>query len=305
MILDNPKSILAFDLDGTITPRNQFEIHPKGLSQLLNELSNQGHFFIPVTGKPVAYAAKLFSVNNLIDRGIIAENAGVYRKPNSQKIEVYGPSIQEMHMLRDKLGIGMEKVNVTNILIEQKEYQVAVDPDDVSILTIFTDPTYIAHRWKFNQTIDAEVLVKKIQNIITSNNWQNTLSVLPPFPDKAIQVIRKDPASGRSIDKSSLIYALNAIYPNIDIIPIAMFGDGHNDIPAMKPDKVVPITFANSHSDVLIFVKSKNGYISPYNAPEDLGVPDGLLWLAKNNFFKNDTDIVSRLITKHFPNLKK
>ncbi|MFA4827456.1 MAG: HAD-IIB family hydrolase [Candidatus Shapirobacteria bacterium] len=303
MIIDNPKSILAFDLDGTITPRNQFEIHPKGLSQLLNDLSNQGHFFIPVTGKPVAYAAKIFSANNLIDRGIIAENAGVYRKPNSQKIEIYGPSIKEMYALRDKLGIGMEKVNVTDIFIDQKKYEVAVDPDDVSILTIFTDPTYVTHRWKFNHSIEAELLVEKINNIITSNNWQNTLSVLPPFPDRAIQIIRKDPISGHSIDKSSIIFALNAIYPNIDTIPIAMFGDGHNDIPAMKPDKVIPITFTNAHSDVLTYVKSKNGYISPHNAPEDLGVPDGLLWLAKNNFFKEDTNAVHHLITRYFPSL--
>ncbi|NMB57457.1 HAD hydrolase family protein [Candidatus Beckwithbacteria bacterium] len=82
--------MLAFDLDGTLTPRNQLVIHPLDLADLLNELSLMGHFVIPVTGKPVDYVAQIFPKNNLIDHGVIVENAEVYRQANSDKIKVYG-----------------------------------------------------------------------------------------------------------------------------------------------------------------------------------------------------------------------
>jgi HAD superfamily hydrolase (TIGR01484 family) len=302
-MIENPKSILAFDLDGTLTQRNHFEICLEGLGKLLNELSTRGHFVIPVTGKPVSYAEKFLVTNNLIDRGIIAENAGVYREPGDSKIEVYGPSLEEMLELRKTLGIGIEKVNVTNITLGKKKYEVVVDPDDVSILTIFTDPTYVTHRWSFNHSIDANILVEKIQNIIIANNWEANLVVLPPFPDGAVQIIRKDSVTDQPIDKSSLIFALNAIYPNIGNVPVAMFGDGHNDIPAMTSEKVIPITFANSHNNVLEFVKTKGGYISRFNTPDDLGVVDGLLWLANKDSFGDDSKYFSKLIVERFPKL--
>lgn len=303
MSIENPKSILAFDLDGTLTQRNHFEICPDGLGNLLNKISIRGHYIIPVTGKPVPYAAKLFPINNLVDRGIIAENAGVYRKPGNKTIEVYGPSLREMHSLRDVLGIGMEKNNVTNIVLDKINYEVVVDPDDISILTIFTNPVSVSHRWIFKQSIDTDTLVEKIKNIIITNNWENNLVALAPFPDGGVQIIRKDPNTEKAIDKSSLVFALNVMYPNISEIPIAMFGDGHNDIPAMTPEKIIPITFSNSHEDVIKFVKAKSGYVSTFGTPTDFGVADGLLWLAKENFFKADTDDIIQLITKNFPKL--
>lgn len=291
-----PKSILAFDLDGTLTPRNRFDIHPPGLSLLLNTISEMGHFVIPVTGKPIPYAAKLFPTNNLTDRGIIAENAGVYRLPGQDTVQIFGPGLDQMHALRDKLDIGMEKVNVTNIDIEDINYEVVVDPDDVSILTIFTEPSHVSHRWSFTKSIDADTLVEKLKDIISANNWENHLVVLPPFPDGGIQVIRKDPRTGHPVDKSSLIFALEAIYPKVNQVPIAMFGDGHNDIPAMKSEHIIPLTFANAHEDVIKFVKTRNGHISQYIAPEGNGVAEGLLWLSAQNFFGNDSETVTTLV---------
>lgn len=82
-----PKTILAFDLDGTLVPRNHFEIHPRGLSNLLEDLNNLGHISIPVTGKPAKYASNIFPINKLSNNGIIAENAGVYTLPHTTKVE--------------------------------------------------------------------------------------------------------------------------------------------------------------------------------------------------------------------------
>jgi len=299
-----PKSILAFDLDGTLTPRNQFGIHPQGLGQLLTHITELNHYVIPVTGKPASYAAQIFTTNKLPDRGIVAENAGVYRKPNSNQIEVFGPSLAQLRELRDQLGIGMDKVNVTNIIFGDTAYEVVIDPGDVSILTIFTDPSFVSHRWQFRKSIDADTVVEKIQEIITARQWELNLVVLPPFPDGAVQVIRKDPTTGHPIDKASLVFALTAIHGQLEGIPIAMFGDGHNDIPAMKSSGVIPLTFSNAHQAVREFVPTKNGYISQYEAPKGLGVADGLLWLCNHDFFGRDTNTIRELILSAFPSLK-
>ncbi|OGM32047.1 hypothetical protein A3D01_02910 [Candidatus Woesebacteria bacterium RIFCSPHIGHO2_02_FULL_39_13] len=286
------KSVLAFDLDGTLTPRNKFDIHPKGLSELLNYLDKLSHLVIPVTGKPVSYAENIFSTNALEDRGIIAENAGVYRKPGSKKVEVYGPSLDEIKKLRDLIGIGMDKVNVTKIKLFEKEYEVSIDAGDVSILTVFTDPSFVTHRWSFKHEIQANECVEKLNIIIENNSWGKNLEVLAPFPDGGVQVIRKDPKTGKSVDKSSIIRNLHTMYPDLGNVPIAMFGDGHNDIPAMKPKEIIPLTFSNAHDEVIAFVKNKGGFVSEYEAPERNGVVDGIKWLANRNFFGKDKGII-------------
>ena len=284
---NNIKSVLAFDLDGTLTPRNQFEIHPQGLSDLLNFLDKLSHLVIPVTGKPASYAENIFKVNSLENRGIIAENAGVFRRPGNKQVEVYGPNLEEIKKLRDILDVGMEKVNVTKIKLFGKKYEVSIDPGDVSILTVFTDPSYVRHRWIFNHEIQANELVEKLKVIIENNKWNNNLEVLPPFPDGGVQVIRKDPKTGKSIDKSSIIQNLKTMYPNLGKVPIAMFGDGHNDIP-------------NAHDEVIAFVKSKKGYVSNYEAPEGKGVVDGIDWLAEKDFFREDKRLIKDKINGLF-----
>lgn len=300
MSIKSPKTILAFDLDGTLTVRNQFKITPNGLAQILNELDKRSHYSIPVTGKPVSYAANLFPTNQLADRGIVAENAGVYRKPENETVEVYGPSLPEMKALRNLLGIGMDKVNVANIKIFDKEYEVVIDPGDVSILTVFTEPSTVKHRWIFNKAIDAYELVEKLKVLVIENSWEKNLEVLAPFPDGGVQVIRKDPETGLSVDKSSLVFALHKMYPQLGNVPIAMFGDGHNDIPAMKPNGIIPITFHNSHDEVIKFVQTRDGYVSKYDTPEGLGVVDGLIWLAEKDFFGEEKDQVIGIIKNIF-----
>jgi len=299
--MNNIKSILAFDLDGTLTPRNQLHISPKGLPDLLNQLTAMGHLVIPVTGKPASYVSQLFPINSLTDSGIIAENAGVFRRAKQQNIEVYGSSMEEMKKMRDLLQIGFDHVNVTNIIIKGISYEVAIDPGDVSILTVFTNASYVAHRWTFNQSITADELVEKLGELITENGCDNYLAVLPSFPDGGVQLIRKNSANSHPIDKSSLIQVLHSMYPHIDKVRIAMFGDGHNDIPAMKPDGVIPLTFSNAHEDVVNFIKTTNGYISPYEAPQSYGVVDGIYWLTTQSFFGQDENLIKKAIRSLFP----
>lgn len=168
---------------------------------------------------------------------------------------------------------------------------------------MFTDPSFVTHRWNYKHDIEAKFLVEKLRQIVKLNNLENNLEVLEPFPDGGVQVIRKDNKTGKTIDKSYILEAIKMIYPNNENLPVSMFGDGHNDIPAMSPEKVIPITFNNAHKDVIEYVKSRNGFISRYDAPEDVGVVDGLIYLHKINFFGADSSTVLDLISKYFPSL--
>jgi hydroxymethylpyrimidine pyrophosphatase-like HAD family hydrolase len=297
-----PYSILAFDLDGTLTKKNQTKILPDKLPRLLNYLDRLGHYSIPVTGKPVFHANRIIVDNKLKKRGVIAENSGVYQLPNSEEIKVYGESLEEINKLKKELAIESEKRGVTKIYLENKFFEVAVDSGDISILTIFTDPFFVKHKWSFKKTIDAKVLYKKLIEVITKNHWQKNLEVLRPFSDGAVQIIRKNPNNNKSIDKSLLPIILREIWTVTDDVAIAMFGDGHNDIPAMTPKEIVPITFSNSDREVREFVSNEDGYVSNYPAISGLGVVDGIYWLARNkDFFGNDSIDIRNKIKEFFP----
>lgn len=142
-----------------------------------------------------------------------------------------------MKKLREIVGVGMDNVNVTKITIDNRDYEVVIDPDDYSIFTIFTDPSFVTHRWSYKHDIEANFLVEKLRQTVKLNNLENNLEVLEPFPDGGVQVIRKDDKTGKTIDKSYILEAIKMIYPNNKNLPVSMFGDGHNDIPAMSPEK--------------------------------------------------------------------
>lgn len=290
------RGILAFDIDGTLTQRNQSKITPESLVGVLDHLDKMGYYSVPVTGKPAEYAIRLFAANNLDDRGIIAENSGVYRRPGDQTIEVFGSSLEEMKSLRFLLGIKDGMGNVLQITLHDKQYDVAVDPEDISILTIFSDPEPVSHRWQFRKSIDALELHDQIQKIISEKDWVNYLEVLPPFPDGAIQVVRKNQITGETVNKSKILEVIGRMYEVSSPLPVAMFGDGHNDIPAMKPNGVIPITFANGDPDVKDVVTNKNGFVAPHPAVEGPGVVEGIFWLADDtSFFGQDSATVKNL----------
>src|SRR3989344_5731932 len=237
------KSVLGFDLDGTLTPRNRFEILPKGLSETMNELSQRGHVCIPVSGKPVDYTKNVFTINSLFDYGIIGENAGTFRRPGAIEIEIFGPGNEKMKLLRNTV-IPSGKTDVTEITLNNVSYEVVVDPEDVSILTIFTDPKPVSQRWTFSQSIEAVDLVRLLKELITRQRWESELRVLDPFPDGGVQVIRRDAINNRDIDKQCWTEAVGQMFEVSKLKSMLMFGDGHNDIPAMKADGVIGITFA-------------------------------------------------------------
>jgi len=294
-----PKSVLAFDIDGTLTKRNTYNILPQGLATVLNTLSKAGHFFLPVTGKPIAYVSRLIQTNHLTDRGIIAENAGVYRKPESETIEIFEKeSVKAICELKEMLGLVPSAGNICDIFIEGRAHKMPVDPEDHSILTLFTDPKFISHRWQFEQTITTEEVFDFLQKIV-QDKWDDQLKVIPPFPDGGIQVIRKT-HTGRIIDKSLIVDVIKIMFEMTEMPPIAMFGDGHNDVPAMTPKEVTAITFSNAHPLLIDFVKNKKGYISQSLAPDNYGTVEGLYWLVKTNFFKEDSNLVKRILDNTF-----
>jgi hydroxymethylpyrimidine pyrophosphatase-like HAD family hydrolase len=291
-----PKTILAFDIDGTLTPRNSLSIRPKSLVPLLDFLEKLGHVPLLVTGKPIAYATQVLEESELPPWGIIAENAGVYQVAGGQP-QVFGPGEKSVKKLKQLLGLEEDKGGVTKIKLADVAYEVVIDPGDISILTIFTNPKPVAHRWQFSHEIEVDYLYEKLEQIITKNNLQHELHLLPPFPDEALQVIRKDASSGTHIDKSKLTQVASLMFDVPADLPKAMFGDGHNDIPAMLAEGVVPMTFSNAEESVKQVVKAEGGYISEYKAVNGLGIVDGIRWLAtEKNFFGDDSGSVIKYV---------
>lgn len=299
------KAILAFDVDGTLTERNTEVILPTKLSPLLKDLSDLGYVFIPVTGKPSAYAMRIIKINKLAQNGVIAENAGVYIKPGDTNPEIYGPNIDAIFKLRQLVGLKPDDKGITKIILDDKETETVIDPEDISIFTIFTDANSVKHKWKYNPILTTDQVFNTLNKLIVENSLSSELQLLPPFPDGGIQIIRMDQDGTHPIDKSSLPKVIDLMYPHDDILPITMFGDGHNDIPAMSPDRVTPITFNNAETVVKDFVRQKGGYISNFDAVNDIGIVDGIAWLLKfKDFFGEDNLKVSELIKNYFPEAK-
>jgi hydroxymethylpyrimidine pyrophosphatase-like HAD family hydrolase len=297
-----PKTVLAFDLDGTLTKRNTTRISPDWLVEVLNQLDELGHFSLPVTGKPAAYALRTLRDSHQQHRGVVAENAGVYVPPGHDQAVVFGSNQEAVEKLRTLLGI--TQTGVTHISLAGQRHEVVIDPEDVSILTIFSRADTVTHRWLFNPTIGTAELYGQLLALITEHHLDHLLQALPPFPDGGIQVIRRN-TNGTPVDKALLPQAVAALYSTKAATPIAMFGDGHNDIPAMKPEGIIPITFANAEDAVRDYVKLKGGYITPSDAPEGRGVADGLLWLAQREFFGPDSQQVESIVRSSMGYAKK
>ena len=204
--------------------------------------------------------------------------------------------------LRKSLGLEIPGGGLKILNFNGKKHQIPVDPEDISIVTLFTDPKFISHRWIFAQTIATEKVYEYLKELVIKNNWSHDLLVLPPFPDGGIQIIRKS-ITGKTIDKSLLPEVLRLMYDLTELPPIAMFGDGHNDIPAMTPKNIIPLTFINGYPTVKKFVEEKGGFISHSSAPEGLGIIEGLCWLATNNFFQSDSTFIMNLLVDTYPDL--
>jgi HAD superfamily hydrolase (TIGR01484 family) len=299
-----PKGILGFDIDGTLTKRNTETILPKCLPDLFRFLDKIGYFFIPVTGKPAAYALRIIQKNGLQQRGVIAENAGVYVKSNSDSPEIFGPNLEAIHKLKKALGIEAKTKGKALLKFKNGYTETIIDPEDVSIFTIFTDPEAVNHKWNYSVSMTTDEIWHSINKTIKSVDLTEKLELLKSFPDGGIQVIRKDFDGIHPIDKSSIVKILEVMFPECPNLPIAMFGDGHNDIPAMSPPSITPITFSNGEPVVKDFVVAKSGFISKYDAVQDIGVADGIKWLAEEkNFFAKKTQTVLNKLHKLFPNL--
>ena len=89
-IENKPKSVLALDIDGTITHPNNPEFANESSLQIIQKLHEMGHIAVPVTGKPKSYAERLFKPNNLEFKGSICENGAVYVRPGESGYTIFG-----------------------------------------------------------------------------------------------------------------------------------------------------------------------------------------------------------------------
>ncbi|MEK9165944.1 MAG: hypothetical protein AAB525_03785, partial [Patescibacteria group bacterium] len=280
-----------------------------------------------VTGKSVSYAENILKENKL--QGIIiAENGGIYKKDLNSELQIFGPSetIEAVKKLRDLLCLQKNQEGLTVIKFLKSNDQVAavvVEPEkSEGVLTLFTEAslnitnedrlaeTSLNHeklqtlgkrfaRFKSN-TNQAEI-IEYLNQQIKENHLENCLTILA-HNDGAIDVIRKNPQNGESIDKAKLPEIIRTILipdkakdsdsetNEIYKIRIAMGGDGKNDIPAFLPE-VYAITAQGCDQDVINAVKRKRkrGFVSPSGMPEEDGLLEGIYWLTLESDFFSET----------------
>lgn len=324
------KSILALDIDGTLTRKSEARFANPSTLKIIQKINTMGHRAMPVTGKSLVYSRELFSANGISNISIMAENGAVYKKAEQSGFTVFGGNIEALEELKNILCLhkptlteetertekGGEKTKKGEIIKElptvikfRKEGDnvaiVTVEGAKYGVLTLFTESSLeqIKAKWPhFRTNTTKEEVYDYLKYTLKEFNLEKKLGLLGPYADGAIDVVRIDPLLNKIIDKSLLPIIVQEMYGDV---PIAMFGDGKNDIPALSAEGVLAITFANADKEIIeaVLKKGEKGSVSPSNAPEDLGVAEGVCWLAKQGFFREDSEHVIEIIREIEPKI--
>lgn len=304
---DMPLYLLSVDMDGTIAAPNQ---HLMGVyEKFLKELQRVPRIEIVLnSGKSIFYLER--EAARIGGRYIIAMNGSAMQVLGGERI-IFGGHRKDILKLRHLLALTPTDEGVRPIPVKKDIFNVAVEEDKADIvLTLFSEPEWVRHRWQFDQGINREELFTHLNELIKEHKLH--LHVLNPHADGAVDVVRLH--NERPIDKSTLPKMVREVWSHTKMIQISMFGDGSNDIPAMLARGVIGVTFPEANAEKVIKpVLAHGGIVTkrPAWIPKGKndfvpggGVIEGVQLLAERGFFEDEAQRVVRICAKYLKKIK-
>ncbi len=289
--------LLSFDVDATVSAPNH---KTEGVyKNLLTELQQvPGIEVVLNSGKSIPYLES--HAAEIGGRYVIACNGAACQLLGGEQI-VFGGGGEDLLKLRALLGLEPKDEGVKHIRVGDESYEVAIEEEKHEmVLTLFTEPEWVKHRWQFAGGIDRNGVYDHLQKLVQEHNLK--LHILHPHGDGAIDVVRLH--NDKPIDKSTLPAMIAQIWPGVTT-KIAMFGDGSNDVPAMTAPGVIGVTFAEVDEErVKQPVREHGGIITTKPAwikheggtyAAGGGLTEGMRTLADQGFFDDLKDKVIQI----------
>lgn len=297
----SPLFLISVDMDGTVAAPNMklSGVYEKFLRSLQKIPKIE---VVLNSGKSVSYleteAARIGA------RYVIANNGATMQILGGDQM-VFGGHRKDIIKLRHLLALKAEDEGVRPIPVEDEIYNVAVEGDKEDIvLTLFSEPEKVKHRYQFKDGIDRMELYEHLKNLIREHKLH--LHVLHPHPDGAVDVVRL--YNSKPIDKSTLPKMVREVWSHANVVHISMLGDGSNDVPAMIARGVIGITFPEAHPDRVIKpVREHGGIVTERHAWKKIdgtyvpggGVIEGIYELTKRSFFGRLDKRISTICEKY------
>lgn len=305
---DSPLYLISIDMDGTVAAPNQklggvYEKFLRALQKLprIEIVLN--------SGKSVKYLER--EAARIGGRYVIANNGAAMQILGGDKM-IFGGHRKDIIKLRHLLGLKAEDEGVKPIHVKKDTFEVAIEEDKADIvLTLFSEPEWVKHRWKFDQGLNKAELHEYLKKLIKKH--QLHLHVLEPHPDGAVDVVRL--YNKKPISKATLPRMVREVWSHVRVKRISMFGDGSNDVPAMVAHGVTGITFPEANQEKVQrpvlkhngLVTSKEAWIrkGKHTYIPGGGVMEGIRALAYKGFFEDYEKEVVKICERYLRELER
>ena len=289
------------DLDGWLAPPNQpiLPIYRACFAELegLRVEADDGLHELRIvlnSGKSPDYLEE--QARSFGGRHAIACNGAAWRAVGGAT-RLFAPPSPEFVRLRSLLGVTAEAVGVVElgftggpeVVIEEGK---RCEGRDI-VLTFFTEPEPVRHRWRFRGGVDRQALYDVLQGLI----WEQglDLAVLEPHGDGALDVVPT--VEGRAVAKWTLPELAREMYPKA-VLHLTHGGDGAGDLPAMEAAGVTPLSAYNCAA-TRQFAARRDGLVAQRPAPDGGAGLECYAALARRGFYGPLSRAVSEIVRVH------
>lgn len=229
-------------------------------------------------------------------RFVIACNGAAWREVGGVT-RLFAPPTPDFATLRALLGVAADAVGVVALSLAGRPEVVIEEGKQWEgrdlVLTLFTEPAPVRHRWQFrggtNRLALRSVLLAHIRQ------HQLALDVLEPHGDGALDVVPV--VEGRAVGKWTLPALAREMFPAATL-HLTHGGDGAGDLPALEAETVTPLSAANCVATWRT-ASALGGVVASRPAPEGGAVRECYSELANRGFYGPLSNKITAIIEKH------